>query len=106
MKLLDNKKGLNVNDLQRIGISMLVIALVLGLGGTVLNEVKFNDSSGCTENTTTHECVEGTDTWGSNVTGFGLDSLISLSSWLPTIALVVVIAVILGIVMMYVARRY
>jgi len=106
MKLFKNKKGLTVADLQRIGIALIVIALTLGLGAQLLTAVMFNASSGCAENATTTLCVAGTDTWTSNISGLGLSGLLTLGTWLPTIALVVVIAVIIGVIMMYLAKRY
>ena len=41
-----------------------------------------------------------------NATTEGLDALDELASWLPTIALIVAAAVIIGIIVVYLARRF
>ena len=41
-----------------------------------------------------------------NVTEYGLSTQNTLAKWLPTIALVLIIAVIIGVLIVYLARRY
>jgi hypothetical protein len=48
----------------------------------------------------------GYGSYARNITGYGLDANTTMSKWLPTIALVIVIAIILGILIVYMARRY
>jgi len=91
MKLFNNKKGLTVADLQQVGIMLVVISVTLGLGAAVLTAI---------------QATQTANSYASNITGFGLSGLNTLATWLPTIALVVVIAVIIGVIMMYLARRY
>lgn len=91
MNLFESKKGLNVADLQAIGIMFITIAVTLGLGATVLTDIQTTQTA---------------NTYSYNITGFGLTSLNTLGKWLPTIGLVVVIAVIIGVIMIYLARQY
>lgn len=82
------KKHYQLQDLAPLAIAFVVIAIVLGVGGTILSEVQ--NSSGAVENSTS---------WNS--TGQGIVALGTLSSWLPTIAIIVAAAVVVGIVVMY-----
>ncbi len=41
-----------------------------------------------------------------NITKYGLTTQITFGKWLPTIALIVIIAIIIGILIVYLARRY
>jgi hypothetical protein len=90
-KMMKNKKGMGIGDLQTIGISFVVIAIVLGLGASVLTDI---------------QTTQGSTTLSYNISGFGLTSLNTLGKWLPTIALVAVVAIIVGLVMVYLARQY
>lgn len=82
------KKNYSLQDLAPLAIAFVVIAIVLGIGGTILTDIQ--NSSGATENDTA---------WNS--TGSGITALGTLSAWLPTIAIIVAAAVVVGIVVMY-----
>ena len=41
-----------------------------------------------------------------NITGYGLITQITMAKWMPTIALVLIISVIIGILITYLARRF
>ena len=92
MKSLEkSKKAYQVGDLLPLAITFVVVAVAISLGADVLDD------------------IQGTQTANSiayNATGYGLTSMNTLAKWLPTIALVVVIAVIIGILIMYLARRF
>lgn len=83
------KKGFGISDMSTIAIAFVVVAVVLGLGLTVL------------------ENIQGDQTVGGsayNATGQGVDALDTMSGYLPTVAIVVVLALIVGIIVTYLAR--
>ena len=86
-----NKKGFAIGDLLPIAMTFVILAVAIGVGATVLTTVQ----SGQTANSIAY-----------NVTGFGLTSLNTFGTWLPTIALVVILAVIIGVLVVYLARRF
>ena len=83
-----NKKGYTIHDLVPIGIAFVVIAVVLGMGATVLNSIQGTQTINST---------------GWNASQNGLRGLNELSSWLPTIAIIVAAAIIIGIIVVYFA---
>lgn len=84
------KKGFQLADMSGIAIAFVIIATVLGLGGTVLATIQSDQVA---------------DSIAYNATGSGLTSIGTISSYLPTIAVVVVLAVIVGIIVSYLAVR-
>lgn len=86
-----SKKGYQVGDLLPLAIVFIVVAVAISLGADVLDD------------------IQGTQTINStayNATGYGLTSMNTFAKWLPTIALVVVISVIIGILIVYLAQRF
>ncbi len=90
-KWMKDKRGYAVADLLPLGMVFVVLAIALSISATVVTDVQDTTTSG---------------TAAYNVAGFGLTSLTTIGEWLPTIALVVVAAVIIGVVILYLARRY
>ena len=88
MQVLKNKKGFTLGQLAAVGVTFVVIAIVLGMGAKVLEKVE----GGMTENTTASDAVLN-----------GTSGVAELASWLPTIAIIVAAAVIIGIVVTYFA---
>jgi hypothetical protein len=85
---------MNISDLAPIAIAFVFIAVVLGVGATVLSSIQagqVTDTEGCNSTAKT-SC--GLD---YNSTGQGLSSLDEFSGWLPTIALVVAAAIVIGV---------
>ena len=78
-----NKKGMNLGDLSSIAITFVVIAVTLGIGATVLDSVQ----EGQTASSTAY-----------NATAEGLDALSTLADWLPTLAVIVAAAVVIGVI--------
>lgn len=74
---------MNLQDLIPIGITLVVIAIVVSMGATILNDIQ----SGQTAGTTAY-----------NATDNGLEATNTLANWLPTIAIVVASAIVIGIV--------
>lgn len=81
-----NKKGFAITDVPQLAIILLVIAVVLGVGATILDQ------------------IQDTQTTGSlpyNITQTGLESQEDLSDWQTTWVVIVAAAVVLGIVGRY-----
>jgi len=89
------KKGaMTLSDLAPVAIAFVFVAIVIGVGADVLADVQADqvtNTAGCNATVKT-SC--GT---AYNSTGEGLTSLGELSSWLPTIALVVAAAIVIGV---------
>ena len=116
MKLLNNKKGFTISDMAPIAVAFIAVAVALAMGAEVISEINDDDdcASGYTYNSTSGKCMNGTahwvggagETYQSNITTAGLNSVNELTSWLPTIALIVAAAIIIGIIVVYLARRF
>lgn len=86
MKMLKNKKGFTLQQLAPIAISFVVIAIVLGIGATVVEDVQDTQ----TENGTAY-----------NASASGMEAIDTLADWLPTIGVIVAAAVVIGIIVAY-----
>jgi len=92
MKL--SKTGYDIKALAGLGVAFVIIAIVLSFGSTILADLKTDTVTRTGENSTAY-----------NATVNGLEGLEEFSSWLPTLALIVVAAVIIGIIVTYFAMR-
>ena len=93
MKLLNkmNKKGFRLGDMSGIAITFVVIAVVLGIGSTILASVQEGQVA---------------DGFAYNNTQQGLMALNELSDWQVTLATIVVAAVVIGVIgLFYAAKR-
>jgi len=77
---------ITLRDLAGIAITFVVVAITLAIGADVLTNIQ--------------------STWASttiayNASTFGLTSLNTLSSWLPTIAIIIAAAVVIGVIAAY-----
>ena len=86
-----NKKGFAIGDLLPLGMTFVVLGIGLAIGAKVVSDTGDGFAAG---------------TAAKNATTYSLESLQTLASWLPTIALVVVAAVIIGILVVYLMRRF
>jgi len=77
---------MNVQQIIPLGIVFVVIAIVLAFGSQILDDLQDQQT---------------TSSYAYNVTGKGLESLQTFSNWLPTMALVIVASVIIGILVTY-----
>ena len=84
--MLKEKKGYELRALIGLGVTFVVIAIVLSFGGTILDDIQ----DGQTANDADY-----------NATGYGLSAIEEFASWLPTLAIIVVAAVIIGIIIRY-----
>ncbi len=87
-----NKKAqaFTINDLGTIAIALVVAAVILGMGATIL------------------EKIQGTQTsigYAYNSSGYGLEGLNTMAEFVPTIAIVAVAAIVIGIILVFFGRR-
>jgi len=85
-----DKKGFQVGDMLPLGLTIVVLGIALSLGLTVLSDFKADQTSGTLAYNGTADAEEG---------------LTKFTSYLPTIALVIVVAVIIGIIVRYLFTR-
>ena len=95
-----NKKGFTVSDILPLAIVLVVAVIGIGIGADIVDDVRTSqeaDAYGCASDRT--NC-----SWAYNVSGSGLAGLDTFGDYIPTIALVVIAAIIIGILVMYLAR--
>ena len=102
-----SKKGFNINQVPSLGLVLVIIAIVLGLGVTILSQIK---STQCTYSySALNGCLNSTggtggtlgDTLASNITTQGVQSVTTLSGWQTTWAIIIAAAVVIGILGAY-----
>jgi heme/copper-type cytochrome/quinol oxidase subunit 2 len=87
MKLMKSRKGFTIGDLGNIAISFGVAVIVLAVMATVVQTLRDDQTTA--------------DTAARNATDFGLESINTLSSFLPLVALAAVGAIVVGIVVRF-----
>lgn len=80
---------MRLGDLSGIAITFVVLAVTLGVGATILASIQDGQAA---------------DSTAFNATGEGLDSLAELADWLPTLATIVVAAVVIGVISFFYTR--
>lgn len=90
MKMIKNTKAMGLQELLPVAVAFVVVAIAISLGADVLGNIRDGQTA---------------NSYERNATTNGLEALDELGSWLPTIALVVAAAIIIGIVVLYLARR-
>jgi NADH:ubiquinone oxidoreductase subunit 6 (subunit J) len=88
--IFKNKKGLGLGEAPAAVIMLVVIAIVLGIGASILTTVQ----TGQTANSIAY-----------NASGFGLTGVNTFSQWVPTIAIVLAASLVIGLVMAYLMGR-
>jgi len=83
------KKGYDLRALAGLGITFVVVAIVLSFGSTIVQDIQDDYNY---DNSTAY-----------NATEKGLEGLAEFADWLPTLALIVVAAIIIGIIVRYFA---
>ena len=91
MKMLRKKNGYTVSDLLPLAVAFVVVTIAISLGADVVGTIRAGQSA---------------NSYERNASTQGLEALDELAGWLPTIALVVAAAVIIGIIVVYLARRF
>ena len=75
-------KGLSLTDLQSMALAFALVAIVLGIGATILSSVQATQTS---------------NSIAYNASGYGLTGTNTLATWLPIIAVIVAAAIVIGI---------
>ena len=83
---LRSKKGFALSEVPGIAIVLVVVAIVLGLGATILSQVQSTQTA---------------NTIAYNASQFGLTGVNTLASWQGTWAVIVAAAVVIGIISAY-----
>ncbi len=91
MKTIKNKKAqaFTISDLGSIAIALVVAAVILGMGATILDKIKSTQSSAN----------------ASAVSSDGLTGLNTMAEFIPTIAIVAVAAIVIGIILVFFGRQ-
>ena len=82
---MKTKQGqFSINSLGTVAIILVVAAIIISMGGTILSEIQDTQ----------------TDTNGTayNISTSGMAAMTTLGGWLPTIAIIVAAAIIIGVV--------
>ena len=77
---------MRLQDLAGIAIIFVVVAIVISIGADVLTEVQVGKTVSTVE---------------YNASQYGLEGLEELASWLPTIAIIIAAAIIIGLIFVY-----
>ncbi len=104
---------ISIGGMATLVISFIVFVLVIGIGGTVLGNVAETqcENGGYWYNTTSNQCERASDngtvmtTIAYNATGGGLDGVGTFGDWLPTIAVILASALVIGIIAAYFYMR-
>jgi NADH:ubiquinone oxidoreductase subunit 6 (subunit J) len=88
--MLKDKKGLGLGEAPAAVIMLVVIAIVLGIGASIL---------------TTVQTGQTTNSIAYNASGYGLTGVNTFSQWVPTIAIVLAASLVIGLVMAYLMGR-
>ena len=88
------RKGMSVGALGGIAIALVVAVIIIAFGAIITSELK---------TAVTDTDVNYTNA-ATNVADAGISGMSIFGEWIPTIALIVVFAVILGIVITYMAK--
>ncbi len=122
---------MNLQSLVPIAVVFIIAAFIFGISGQLLDGVQESTCSGtwiavgdgaaanlggnnpshggnwgcCTTAAAANNCTTWDTGYAQNATYEGQDAVIELSSWLPTLALVIIAAIIIGVLVMYLAGR-
>ena len=114
-----NKKGFTLQQMAPIAISFIIIAIVLGIGATVVSDVQWTQfTDNCAEQSGTINnsdiqapfCANSSNvsldesignSYAYNSSGSGLEAINTLADWLPTIGVIVAASVVIGIIVAY-----
>lgn len=102
---MKNKKGMTLNQFGGLALGFVLVAIIIAIGGTVLTQTQRTQCSGGVSgyNDTIFGCAVASTTIASNATGQALTGIASMGAWLPTIAVIVAAAVVIGVIVRYFA---
>jgi len=79
-------KGLSMGQFSAIALGFVVVAIVISMGGEILTELRDTQTA---------------NSYAYNITGQGLEGAETFGDWLPTIAVVIAAAVVIGVIVTY-----
>lgn len=79
-------KGLTLGQFGTLALSFVVVTIVLSMGGEILSAIADGQTAA---------------TYERNITDAGLEGAQTMGDWLPTIAIVVAAAVVIGVIVNY-----
>jgi len=88
------QRSFTISDLGTIAIALVVAAVILGMGATILSKL---------QDLTTGNGTAGTASF--NVSRQGIDGITTIAEFLPTIAIVAVAAIVIGIIIVFFGRQ-
>lgn len=104
-QLIRSKKAFNIGDVPTLAIMLVTIAIVLGVGMTVLSQVLETQHCDGYWNATASMCyvsaadqVNESRSIGFNATYGGVEGLEDFSDWQTTWAVIIAAAVVIGII--------
>ena len=122
MKQEQKEAQIEVRDLLGIGMSLVVLIIGLAYGLDVTGDVKqdfgeegcaditdytyFNETAGLCQNVSADASYQSPGTSEFNATVDGMDAVSKITDKLPTVALVIMAAVIIGILIRYLWGAY
>lgn len=83
-------KGFTIGQLAGIAIAFVIVAFTLAMGASILTDLQSTQTA---------------SSYAYNATENGLEALDTMASWLPTLGLVVIAAVIIGVLIFYLGRK-
>ena len=100
------KKGLAINEFSGLVLAFVVVAIIIGIGGTALSAIQQTQCTGGSNGYSGGNCGTGgsvynTSTVASNTTAQGLAGMKTFGDWLPTIAVISAAAIVTGLIYMY-----
>lgn len=85
-----HRKGYSLAAMGSLAIIFVVITIIIAFGAQILGKIAEDQTGG---------------TYEYNATTAGLEAMGEFGDWLPTLALIVVAAIIIGVVIMYLGTR-
>ena len=99
------KKGMTIGEFGTLALGFVLVAIIIAIGGTILVQTQQTQCSAGVWNATINNCNPTQTSIASNATGYGLVGITSMSQWLPTIAVIIAAAVVIGIIVRYFAGQ-
>ena len=84
--MFKDKKGLTVGQFGGLALAFVVVAVIISVGADILTQIYDGQTALST---------------ARNITSEGLDGMTTLGEWLPTIAVIIAAAVVIGVITNY-----
>ncbi len=84
------QRSFTISDLGTIAIALVVAAVILGMGATILDKLQSTQP------------INGS---AYNTSGFGITGMVTIAEFIPTIAIVAVAAIVIGIILVFFGRQ-